>query len=654
MANTKNLNFISGIRFTFREVEVLACLLHNRKEKKIANILSISPRTVESHVANIKLKISINSRDQILDFLEKSDKIIYLKKIYSALLIEYLFLQSLANIKSLVIPNRYTCHIINKSDDKNHRLLIEESLKKSGIWIDDDNKDSVCIYIQDNKLDPILSLTKNIIHVCFNSQKESSAEMDQKYININSNYPLSILQLISKIVQKKEVDAILDDFTKKSQNIKNGILNFQTATLAPTEVLSTYFKKIFLCVVGLILLIICAVVSFNFNAITTKNHDKLSHAVQRKELDQIFLYYDQYNLSSDNKNAKQLHLNYILLKHSVKRSLDSKNSDLLQYFVELKNINKFIKYLDIMHSAGVYIQYKKYDSAQSIKLLIKAKTIAENYINNMNSTVINFDNLSLEETLSELSLIAELPECYTKILYSLGRSYMLQGDLQQAKDYFIKSEYLGNELGLYEGLLSRYKGLMNIELKTIALDIEKNDLKTSKEKLLVLEKLYYTYKAKDGIYIINHKPFTPSQKIILKNDSLYQIHTATKLIEIYGMLISMTNDYEEIFQYGDLILKEITGYDSYLGLINYIEDVTKLKQANVLNELGKVLLKLYDNKVGLEAIKNALSSYLPHEVDMSDLEFIEQILERSKRLTKNADYHRKEAKKILIEVLKRK
>ena len=39
---------IGGIKFTFKEVNIITCLPHNKGNKKIAYLLSISPKTVES------------------------------------------------------------------------------------------------------------------------------------------------------------------------------------------------------------------------------------------------------------------------------------------------------------------------------------------------------------------------------------------------------------------------------------------------------------------------------------------------------------------------------------------------------------------------------------------------------------------------------
>ena len=68
----KFLQELSGIKFTLREIDIMSCILHNRGEKKIANILSISHRTVGTHTRNIMNKIGLNnSREYIIDKVEK-------------------------------------------------------------------------------------------------------------------------------------------------------------------------------------------------------------------------------------------------------------------------------------------------------------------------------------------------------------------------------------------------------------------------------------------------------------------------------------------------------------------------------------------------------------------------------------------------------
>ena len=88
--NSQKNNFstpveIDGVNFTPRELDILACILSGRTAKKVAYSLSLSTRTVEGYIRNILLKIEGNSRENIIDFLEKSDKVPFLRQRYLAL-----------------------------------------------------------------------------------------------------------------------------------------------------------------------------------------------------------------------------------------------------------------------------------------------------------------------------------------------------------------------------------------------------------------------------------------------------------------------------------------------------------------------------------------------------------------------------------------
>ena len=68
----ERLQHISGVKFTEREVDVLTFVIHHRGSKRIAVLLDISPRTVETHIRNILLKIGGNSREDIVEFVTRA------------------------------------------------------------------------------------------------------------------------------------------------------------------------------------------------------------------------------------------------------------------------------------------------------------------------------------------------------------------------------------------------------------------------------------------------------------------------------------------------------------------------------------------------------------------------------------------------------
>lgn len=77
---------LNGVKLTSREHDLVACVICGRSNKKIARILGISPRTVETHIKNILHKLNVGSRADIIDLVEKSDHYLYFKQHYASLL----------------------------------------------------------------------------------------------------------------------------------------------------------------------------------------------------------------------------------------------------------------------------------------------------------------------------------------------------------------------------------------------------------------------------------------------------------------------------------------------------------------------------------------------------------------------------------------
>ncbi len=68
--NLKNYqcdSYDKNLKLTPRETECLFLLIRGKSAKEIARFLKISPRTVEVYIENIKLKMNISSRSQIVD-----------------------------------------------------------------------------------------------------------------------------------------------------------------------------------------------------------------------------------------------------------------------------------------------------------------------------------------------------------------------------------------------------------------------------------------------------------------------------------------------------------------------------------------------------------------------------------------------------------
>lgn len=108
----KQLATINGVSFTRREIDVIACLLSIRGTNKIASILSIAPNTVLVHTRNIMLKLECNSRDSIIDFIEKSHKLSLIKKYYLSLQVSMAFERSLKVVARLKQKEALACSLV--------------------------------------------------------------------------------------------------------------------------------------------------------------------------------------------------------------------------------------------------------------------------------------------------------------------------------------------------------------------------------------------------------------------------------------------------------------------------------------------------------------------------------------------------------------
>lgn len=136
-----HLREINGIKFTPREIEIIAFMLNGRSRKKAASFFSISPKTVENHTRNIMGKLDVHSQESIIDFIEKSGKFEFVKQYYLNLLIHTDF-QGI--LKKLVFSTeKLTCSLVcwaPHEDEYPFLPYLIEHLKLSGIKVTCDHR----------------------------------------------------------------------------------------------------------------------------------------------------------------------------------------------------------------------------------------------------------------------------------------------------------------------------------------------------------------------------------------------------------------------------------------------------------------------------------------------------------------------------------
>jgi len=212
---------IHDIRFTPRQIDIMACILHGRKTSKIAEILSISTKTIEAHIGIIIEKIAGKrggSRELIIDFIEKSDKYQNMKAYYFALLIQHDFEKKLQVISKWVSPKGFSCTLHYGKEHEKSSLLIQlkKDLSLAGL--------KIRLMRDANNLSdaPIVSWnTSSLLH----EEKENTITFEGK-----KDYYPKFFEFLKKLVPDHEVGKVLSDFLSFTDIIKT---NLDSQTQSP-------------------------------------------------------------------------------------------------------------------------------------------------------------------------------------------------------------------------------------------------------------------------------------------------------------------------------------------------------------------------------------------------------------------------------------
>ena len=138
--------WVESYGLTPREVDVLACLLENQASKKIALILGINQKTVDTHVLNIMNKTDKHVRVSLIEFVKKSFCVQDLRMYYSELIAASEFQKTLKKIKQQMKIQNVVCKIACKDEElKEH---IESDLKSLDIICFERKKEATIILIE--------------------------------------------------------------------------------------------------------------------------------------------------------------------------------------------------------------------------------------------------------------------------------------------------------------------------------------------------------------------------------------------------------------------------------------------------------------------------------------------------------------------------
>jgi DNA-binding CsgD family transcriptional regulator len=259
----EQLTTINGIKFTHREIDVITSIIHMRGAGKIASLLSISTRTVETHTANIMRKMDANSREGIIDFVEKADHSLWLDKHYHNLLVQSEFRKLLRQICRLISNKSLVCSIAYEREENEHLLhALKEHLNLCGIEtvLHETNKEkSIAQSLSLQNYPPqthiIYKLPHQLVHqfqmnktkhsteisllaqeilphyssLTFLLTDPSNKDIPQDFINEacvdfgeQQDYYTSFLHILKRIIPAISLDKIIADF-KKTSNVAQNI-----------------------------------------------------------------------------------------------------------------------------------------------------------------------------------------------------------------------------------------------------------------------------------------------------------------------------------------------------------------------------------------------------------------------------------------------
>jgi tetratricopeptide (TPR) repeat protein len=277
------LNQINDIKFTYREVDVITCIVKNRGEKKIANLLSISPKTINTHIHNIALKIGQGSREFIIDFIEKSGKLQFIKKYYLYILAQSSFDKKLIQISKTINTNKIKYHILAENLNANEKLVLAQlktNLALANLEYCKNSKEcehSLHI-IKPNLLSQQIKGDIFLI-LDLSEAADFNIESNIEIVDLYTDYYLGVFLILQKLINKKETKEIYEDFKKDCEIIKSSWEGNTQATILPNHFLdldkyrSIIRKPIFSLILVCTILVIGAILQ---NVTVTHNPNKLN------------------------------------------------------------------------------------------------------------------------------------------------------------------------------------------------------------------------------------------------------------------------------------------------------------------------------------------------------------------------------------------
>lgn len=638
------LSKINNIKFTTREVEIIACVLNHNNNKKIASILLISNRTVETHILSISKKINCSSREFFSDFIEAANLSRLFNEYYNYVLIEAFFYKQLKYIKRLLSYQQFTCFLCHTEIDENNQHVLRQlmkDLKEVNVLV----KDVRQVKPEIHKPEYFLILSDNYKDIASPANITSAAESNVIDFN-KQNYYLNTFQLLEKITSLPQLKEIGQEFAAKcSEILKN--LDPQTVNGEQNQKITSekplknsinrhnFRVKLLIALPVFGLLVFFAAITYPpLNLAFLKPDDQNRFEVLLSELKNI-------PLSTDYTTPEQVQKNYNRIKTVENIISLSLTQDFTKYLTGTAvSATDLVQYLYKLFALANYYAYNSHDAKKAEEILIYAKHLAEEYVTQFSTLKLNFEELPIEDVYAELKIIQDLPEVYARIIYSLGRVYLYTKNGAKSLKYLEQAKYLGNQLGLFEGYLSDRSGLGIIKFNEIEKTIRQEISEQQRQHLQQLMTLYLQLKNCDAKYIVNYTPGLNSQQSLIPKEDIYNVvECSQQIIKILTTLIASTNSTEAKRHYLKQIENEFVDNNNKSGILKISEGLSNKKKASVYNSLGMLLLNLFNEQDDptLQFFYDQIRKSLNLKQN-TQLEIIEEIFLLAGSLSRNSDF----------------
>ena len=564
----------------------------------------------------------------------------------------------------LTKDNLCTQNFENSSNYRNIYLLSQENIdslllngsfeiKKSDILLVTDSATQILI----SKKSLRVPISKNIINLSTKDQyfqnvfyilKELIIEIDiEPFINKFQKIKESIIDSKGESISELLID------NQKSEEIKQGNISSSLTLIINRKRLKIFFIFILTILFLLIILITIFVFKLPEQKFTPVINDSLIiNSSTTSELEHFFSLIKDNAFSADNITLEQIHKNHSIVKQIERWFTNANKTGIQEYFNSPEILSdELVTYLYTLHALANYYTYYEHDGEKARSILAYAKNLTENYVINRSKIKLDFESLGKENLFIELTIIKNLAEMYTRIIYSLGRTYLYQGDKKEAISYFEISQYLGERLKLFEGYLSYISGIGIIQKEEIDIEIKSGNYKTAEQKLKDLIEMYKKLKDCNIEYRLDYEPNTINPKTIIPRNHTYnRLECSKRIAELYSKLIVITDCIAEKVKYLDEIVNQFirTSTSPDTPLLQ-LKSLPNKKIAYIYNSLGNILLELYGEPINLNTLTNIINNDL--QLTSKDyLETNEELFKVAESYSRNSDFTKADAYEGLAKV----